>query len=1380
MVWIRPLGRRPAPALRRVLFALLALLCGSQASALVRQYDNASAGATGFVSNNGNCDAGVGAFDRTFVVTESFTVTSVAVGLNVSHNERGDYRIRLIAPGGAAVNLATQDTGDNENDYDVLFSTNTEGILDDGDGDDVAAPVYNRLVPASGLSTFAGVAAAGTWTLRLCDRSNNGVNGTFNSARLVLTDAAGAAAVCSSRATVDWGSFANNTNFSSTTVGGVTMTETASTDLGGTGAFGAQAPTFRTSTATTGNQAGYYRLWMDAANTPGFQEYEDIGQIVDFSFSVPVADLGFALLDNDFASGDFEDYHRMEGSFAGAFVPFQVTIGSAAQVAGDIVEGDTGAGDTATTANAGYLFAGAVDRLRAVYMAGDLQDEPGDQLIGIGDVSFCAFDYGDAPSPYGTTLGTGARHLLGSRSVWLGANRPDGEADGQAAGAGADATPDDAATVGGVDDEDGVGTFPACPQDGTYSVTVAASNATSPATDAFLVGYVDWNRDGDFADADERSATVTVPQAGADPSNFVVTWSSVPANCGGTSATYARFRIGSAQPEVESPTGQAADGEVEDYQIPAGTLPVTISWVTSAREGASTVVRWRTSTETGNVGFRIWGISKAGRRLLARVPSRAFDSFAPLDYETVLAASDLTAVEIADLSVDGRTRRHGPFAVGGEYGRRGAELRVDWAAIRAEADLASGSGKNFAASGARLLVDRAGIQRVSYEDLAAAGVDLAGVAADAIALADEGLPLARHVSADPFGPGAWIEFLMAAPKRSLASPHDVVVLSVGAGGAMSPIPFAATTGAGEARVGAVVRARPERAYGFASPTGDPWYDEALLSWGAPHVVEREFDLPDWAGGRVTLALGGWGYTDWPGDAPDHHVKVALNGVEIVSDRFDGLAEWRREVEVAELVSGVGNLLEITVTGDTGFAFDLFAFDGFDVEYTRASRAQDGAFQGAAKSSFAVTGFGSEPIVAWIAPATDRDGSRSDDFAGRPIIRRARRATAPAGAGSIAVPVGGGEVFAATPSAVERPRVVADLPIAVAMSDAEYLIVTHPAFRPAIGELVAFEASRGFEVDVVEVESVYAAYSDHAPSPEAIRRFLAASIATGAPRYVLLVGTDSTDAWNRLGTGAISFVPTAYLPASEFVRFSPSDEYLADADGDLVADVPIGRLPVRTADELSEVVAKLAAWEDRPGRRSALLVAGASDDGSRLVEVNERYAQALGGWPRERVEVDQLGGPAARNRIRAALNSGAPVVSFVGHSSADRWDFDPLLEVGDVASLANAGRPSLVLQWGCWNSYAFDPEYESLSSRLLLEPGVGAAGTIGATTLTADRVHDRLAVHFLDAMRDGTATTLGDALREAKLRLKAEGAASGDVLLGVAILGDPASTLPGLD
>ncbi len=101
------------------------------------------------------------------------------------------------------------------------------------------------------------------------------------------------------------------------------------------------------------------------------------------------------------------------------------------------------------------------------------------------------------------------------------------------------------------------------------------------STAAFLYGYIDFNRDGDFADANERSTVTNIPATSNGAFNVV--WSSVPANAGGETATYARFRIGYTNAEVQSPTGLANSGEVEDYFPPIDTLPVTPAYFESER-----------------------------------------------------------------------------------------------------------------------------------------------------------------------------------------------------------------------------------------------------------------------------------------------------------------------------------------------------------------------------------------------------------------------------------------------------------------------------------------------------------------------------------------------------------------------------------------------------------------------------------------------------------------------------------------------------------------------------------------------------------------------------------------------------------------------------
>jgi subtilisin-like proprotein convertase family protein len=1366
-------------SLRGIALAFVgAALLTCPALAHVYQYDNATSGT---IPDPGSDDAGdcsVTTFDRTFVVpaTDSFTVAHISVGLNVTHSDRGQLRVEILRPGSAtpfAALTGATSGGDDDNNYDILLSSNSDAgedgtaPVDDNDEDPVAAPFFNRLVTVSGIDFFTGN-SVGTWTLRICDVDSAGGTSTFNRARLILESSTAAGSVCTSRMTYDWQTNGNNAVFSSTTVGDVTLSQTTTTNFsGGLNNVGSGWYNFRTDSDNLGGHDGYYSLYMDAQNTTGTQDSEVLGQLVTFSFSSAAQDLEFSTLDSDQADDDFEDIIRVEGAaVGGGLARYGRTSPDATpnfQIAGDGIEGDSACDNGANCATETYKFDRALTAVTVHYdAADDVPSEPGDQLVGISDFSFCAFDYGDAPNTYGDQLSSGPKHVLGNRLLYLGTNAPDGESDGQP---GANANTDDNTAISGADDEDGVSTFGSCPGNGTYSVTVNATNG-SGAT-GYLVGYVDWNRDGDFADSGERSTTHTVP-TGTTNSNRTVSWSSVPSVCGGNTATYARFRFTTTQARAESPTDaagtQAPDGEVEDYLIAAGTLPVTIAYVDSERRAGGLRVRWTTATETSNAGFRLWGLdAHGGRTLLDTVRSRRPDSFAPQSYEVDVAAGpEVVAVQLEDLSLFGLTRRHGPFPVGTAAGQEPTRAAIDWAAVRAETGVGAAIANGAPGTSGLLLVREKGIHRVTYEQLVAAGIDLAGADPDRIALLDDGKAMPRFVASSDktFGPGDFIEFV-ARPRLTLASPVDAIELH---GDASNQAVVGRLTARGGTLgvVSALDVHEADSNYSFSSPNGDPWYEQGLLAWGGPASLTRTFDLPQLVNGQVILDLQAWGYGDFPGVDPDHHVVVRVNGQEIVNARFDGLTPWQRKLDVTDLVTASGNQLEVLVPGDTGFEFDYVAFDGFAVSYRRQTLARNDRFEGTLTTTGTrIAGFvpGSEVAIWKLA-----DNGGAD-----------RGVQVAAADGSVSV-APTGEVYAAAAPRLLTPAAVPGIPVPQRKSGAQYLIVAHPSLVPSLEPLVGLEQGRGFTTEVVTTDSIFAAYSDHASSPAALRSFLLASRAEGNLRYVLLVGADTTDPWDHLGRGSISFVPTEYLPYAQYVTFSPTDEHLVDGDRDGLADVPIGRLPVRTPSEASAVIAKLLRWEQMlpSTHKQAMLVSGASDSGQELAEVDDRFRNALGSWQADLVQVDHQGSAPARQMVLAGFHAGTPLMSFVGHSAPGQWDFTPLLTWQDAADLTNAAHPNLVAQWGCWNSYYVDPAYESLSAHLLRASG-GAAAAIGASTLLPQAVQQQLGVLFL-AQVDRGGQTLGEALNAAKRELVAGGGGH-DVALGTILLGDPATSLP---
>ncbi len=173
-----------------------------------------------------------------------------------------------------------------------------------------------------------------------------------------------------------------------------------------------------------------------------------------------------------------------------------------------------------------------------------------------------SYDYGDLPDSYGTLLADGARHVVATvPDLYLGAG-VDTESNGQPS-AGADG--DDLA---GTDDEDGVvqltnAIWTVGAAGGSVEVTVGAGSG-------WLLGYIDFNGDGDFVDAGEMIASQAVSATGGNGAGVYTNSFTIPAGTfSATSSTplYARFRLFPEEPLFPelAYAGTAADGEVEDY-----------------------------------------------------------------------------------------------------------------------------------------------------------------------------------------------------------------------------------------------------------------------------------------------------------------------------------------------------------------------------------------------------------------------------------------------------------------------------------------------------------------------------------------------------------------------------------------------------------------------------------------------------------------------------------------------------------------------------------------------------------------------------------------------------------------------------------------------
>ncbi|MEM7584571.1 MAG: GEVED domain-containing protein [Acidobacteriota bacterium] len=193
--------------------------------------------------------------------------------------------------------------------------------------------------------------------------------------------------------------------------------------------------------------------------------------------------------------------------------------------------------------------------------------DPTDNVIEL-TLTEAAADFGDAPAPFPTLLADdGARHgIVGVLHLGV---TVEADADGQPE---ANALGDDS---DGRDDEDGV-SFPQ-----PLLIGLSASIDIVASASGRLDAWFDWNRDGDWDDAGEKVFDGIAVSAGP------ISWPlMVPASAVAGDA-FARFRLSSSG--VASPTGPAADGEVEDYAVSVvAPSSLAIAGVTLAEGDAGT------------------------------------------------------------------------------------------------------------------------------------------------------------------------------------------------------------------------------------------------------------------------------------------------------------------------------------------------------------------------------------------------------------------------------------------------------------------------------------------------------------------------------------------------------------------------------------------------------------------------------------------------------------------------------------------------------------------------------------------------------------------------------------------------------------------------
>ena len=316
---------------------------------------------------------------------------------------------------------------------------------------------------------------------------------------------------------------------------------------------------------------------------------------------------------------------------------------------------------------------------------------------------------------------------------------------------------------------------------------------------------------------------------------------------------------------------------------------------------------------------------------------------------------------------------------------------------------------------------------------------------------------------------------------------------------------------------------------------------------------------------------------------------------------------------------------------------------------------------------------------------------------------------------------------------------------------ELLVLSHRKFIPALKPLVDLRREQGLKVAVVDVDDVYDEFGFGAHGPQPIRDFLrwTSEHMQAPPRYVLLAGDATYDPRNFMRRGFFDFVPTVFVDT--VYMEAPSDDSLADFNGDGVPEMAVGRLPVRTTAQAAAVVGKLVRY-DQGGHtgRDVLLVADKNIDYDFEAESRTLYGLIPAGVTVSTVYRNE--GPtdaAVRSRLLAALNQGPTIVNFFGHGATTIWTEASILKAADASKLTNSRSLSLYLMMTCLNGYFVDLESASLSEALVLAPNGGAIAVWSSTGLTVPTDQVRADQEAVRLLLSDPNTRLGDAMVSGK-------------------------------
>lgn len=391
----------------------------------------------------------------------------------------------------------------------------------------------------------------------------------------------------------------------------------------------------------------------------------------------------------------------------------------------------------------------------------------------------------------------------------------------------------------------------------------------------------------------------------------------------------------------------------------------------------------------------------------------------------------------------------------------------------------------------------------------------------------------------------------------------------------------------------------------------------------------------------------------------------------------------------------------------------------------------------------------------------------------------------------------------------------------AMPQTDMIIISQPGLASQAERLAEAHRTRdGLTVEVVNPELIYNEFSSGTPDASAYRRFMKMfydrrTSDEDAPKYLLLFGDGAFD--NRFITSNWQHVETSNMLLTYQTENSLDEEsfviddyfgYLDDSNMDdnnkeksnlqclknSHVDIGIGRFPVRTLTEATDMVDKVIGYMDNKERgawkNNLCFVA---DDGSSADEymvdhanqanqlaeyintshpeflVNKIYFDAY--------KKDVSGGlatyPDVKTNIQKQLKNGLLLINYTGHGSTKSWSDEQVLTESDITKATYSQLPIWIT--ATCDFCRFDAPVTSAGELVFLNKISGGIGLFTTTRVAYSGpnfyINDSL-IRNLFEKKNGRRLTLGEVMKATKRSL----GTTDRYKLGFALIGDPALTL----